>query len=341
MDAVFARADYVSLHMPSTPQTRQLVNAERLRKARRGIRIINTARGDLIDEKALADAIEEGHVGGAGLDVFTKEPTVDHRLQMLPQVIASPHIAASTREGQELVGVETAAALRDFLKDGVIRNAVNFPSLPAEEFKKLQPFVTLGERLGTFIAQMNDHRAKSVSVRYYGELVSSRTEMIANAVLAGFFKPILSTGVTLVNARTVASGRGIEVVESRSTRPRDYTSLISVKLEAAEGERRVEGAVFERSTPRLVMVDGVAVEAPLEGTMIVLCNTDQPGVIGDVGTILGRHGVNIANFALGRDGDRAVGVVIVDEPPDAPVPEVVLEELRQVKAIREARIVRV
>ncbi len=341
MDAVFERADYVSLHMPSTPQTRQLVNAERLRRTRRGIRIINTARGDLIDEQALADAIEEGQVGGAGLDVFTKEPTVDHRLQMLPQVIASPHIAASTREGQELVGVETAAALRDFLKDGVIRNAVNFPSLPAEEFKKLQPFVTLGERLGTFIAQMNDYRPKSVGVRYYGELVSSRTEMIANAVLTGLFKPILSSGVTLVNARTVASDRGIEVVESRSTRPRDYTSLISVKLDATEGERRVEGAVFERSTPRLVMVDGVAVEAPLEGTMIVLCNTDQPGVIGDVGTILGRHGVNIANFALGRDGDRAVGVVIVDEPADTPVPDVVLDELRQVKAIREARIVRI
>jgi D-3-phosphoglycerate dehydrogenase len=187
---------------------------------------------------------------------------------------------------------------------------------------------------------MNDHRATSVGVRYYGELAGSRTDMIVNAVLTGMFKPIVS-GVTLVNARTVAAERGIEVVESRSTRPRDYTSLISVKLHAAEGDRWVEGAVFERSAPRLVRVDGVAVEAPLEGTMIVLCNTDQPGVIGDVGTILGRHGVNIANFALGRDGDRAVGVVIVDETPAEPVPEIVLDELRKVKAIREARIVRV
>jgi D-3-phosphoglycerate dehydrogenase len=340
MDDLFARADYVSLHMPSTAQTRQLVNADRLARAKKGIRIINTARGDLIDEKALADAIEAGHVAGAALDVFTKEPTIDHRLQMLPQVIATPHIAASTREGQELVGVETAAALRDFLKDGIIRNAVNFPSVSAEEFKRLQPFLTLGERLGTFITQMNDHRATSVGVRYYGELADSRTDMIVNAVLTGMFKPIVS-GVTLVNARTVAAERGIEVVESRSTRPRDYTSLISVKLHASEGDRWVEGAVFERSAPRLVRVDGVAVEAPLEGTMIVLCNTDQPGVIGDVGTILGRHGVNIANFALGRDGDRAVGVVIVDETPAEPVPEVVLEELRKVKAIREARIVRV
>ena len=148
LDDLFARADYLSLHMPSTPQTRNLVNAERLARAKKGLRIINTARGDLIDEQALADAIESGQVGGAGLDVFEKEPTVDHRLQMLPQVVATPHIAASTREGQELVGVETAAALRDFLKDGLIRNAVNFPSVSAEEFKRLQPFVELGRTTG-------------------------------------------------------------------------------------------------------------------------------------------------------------------------------------------------
>ena len=341
MDELFSRADYISLHMPSTPQTKQLINAERLRKAKKGVRIINTARGDLIDEAALADAIESGQAGGAGLDVFTREPTVDHRLQMLPQVIATPHIAASTREGQELVGAETAAALRDFLKDGLIRNAVNFPSVPPEEYKKLQPFVMLAERLGTFIGQMSDGRARTLSVRYYGELAHSRTDMLLSAVLTGLFKPILSSGITLVNARTVAAERGIEVVESRSTRSRDYTSLLSVKLQATEGERRVEGAVFERSVPRLVLLDGVAVEAPLEGTMIVTCNNDQPGVIGKVGTILGRHGVNIATFALGREGDRAVGVVIVDEPEDRPVPEVVIEELRQVEAIREARIVRV
>jgi D-3-phosphoglycerate dehydrogenase len=339
MDDLFARADYVSLHMPSTPQTKNLLNADRLARAKKGIRIVNTARGDLVDEKALADAIESGHVAGAAVDVFDKEPTVDHRLQMLPQVIATPHIAASTREGQELVGVETAAALRDFLKDGVIRNAVNFPSVSPEEFKRLQPFVVLGERLGTFIAQMNDHRATSVGIRYYGELAGTRNDMIVSAVLAGLFRPILSNSVTIVNARKVAAERGLEVVESRSDRPRNYTSLIRVKLETTGGDRRVEGAVFHGASPRLVRVDGVDVEAPLEGTMIVICNADQPGVIGEVGTILGRHGVNIANFALGRDGDRAVGVVIIDET--SPIPMAVLDELRKVKAIREARIVRV
>ena len=339
LDDLFARADYVSLHMPSNEKTRNIVNAERLARARKGLRIINTARGDLIDEKALADAIEAGQVGGAALDVFEQEPTVDHRLQMLPQVIATPHIAASTREGQELVGVETAAALRDFLRDGIIRNAVNFPSVSAEEFNRLRPYVELGERLGAFVAQMNDGRADTLGVRYYGELAEGRTDMIANAVLVGLFKPILSTGITPVNARSVAAERGIEVIESRSTRPRNYTNLISVKLHTADGERWVEGAVFERTLPRLVLIDGVGVEAPLEGTMIVIRNNDQPGVIGEIGTILGRHGVNIANFALGREGSRAIGVVIVDET--SPIPDVVLDDLRKVKAIREARIVRV
>ena len=339
LDELFSRADYVSLHMPSTVQTRRLINAERLARAKRGIRIINTARGDLVDEQALADAIQSGQVGGAALDVFEKEPTADHQLQMLPQVVATPHVAASTREAQELVGAETASALRDFLRDGVIRNAVNFPSVSPEEFKRLQPFVVLAERLGTFVAQMNDGRIREVSVRYYGELTKSPNSLIVNAVLSGLLKPILSSGVTLVNAKSLATERGIEVSESQSTRVRNYTSLISVKLLSSEGERWVEGAVFERSSPRLVMLDGIGVEAPLEGTMIVMQNADRPGVIGSVGTILGRHGVNIANFALGRDRDRAIGVVIVDE--HEPIPEDVLKELRRVQEIREARLVRV
>jgi D-3-phosphoglycerate dehydrogenase len=338
LDDLFSRADYVSLHMPSTDRTRRLVNAERLAKAKKGIRIVNTARGDLVDEAALADAIESGHVAGAALDVFEKEPTVDHRLQMLPQVVATPHIAASTREGQELVGAETAAALRDFLKDGVIRNAVNFPSLSPEEFKRLHPFARLGERLGTFVAQMNDDRIREVSLRYYGELAQSRTGVIVNGVLAGLFKPVLSTGVTVVNARSVAAEHGIEIVESRSTRPRNYTSLISIRIRTAQGERWVEGAVFEKGSPRLVTVDGISVEAPLEGTMIVVSNRDQPGVIGEIGTILGKHGVNIGNFALGRNSGHAIGVVIVDEA--APISEAVIDELRRVEAIQSARLVR-
>ena len=325
--------------MPSNDKTRHIVNAERLAQARKGIRIINTARGDLIDEAALADALEAGHVAGAALDVFHKEPPPDPRLQSLPQVVATPHIAASTKEGQEQVGVETAAALRDFLRDGVIRNAVNFPSVSAEEFGRLRPFVELGERLGAFLAQMNDDRAHTLSVRYYGGLAEGRNDVIVNAVLVGVFTPILSSGVTLVNARSVAADRGIEIVESRSSRTRNYTNLLSVKLHTSEGEHWVEGAVFERTSPRLVQLNGIGVEAPLDGTMIVIRNNDQPGVIGEVGTLLGRHNVNIANFALGRDGAKAVGVVIVDET--SPIPESVLDDLRKVAAIEDARVVRV
>ena len=339
LDDVFARADYVSLHMPSNDKTRHIVNAERLARAKKGFGSSTLPAAISIDEQALADAIESGHVGGAALDVFDTEPTVDHRLQKLPQVVATPHIAASTREGQELVGVETSAALRDFLRDGIIRNAVNFPSVSAEEFSRLRPFIELGERLGAFLAQMNEGHAHGLGVRYYGELAQGRNDMILNSVLVGLFRPILSSGVTLVNARSVADERAIEIVESRSSRARNYTSLLSVKLHTSEGECWVEGAVFEKTSPRVVLVDGVAVEAPLEGTMIVVTNNDQPGVIGDVGTILGRHGLNIANFALGRDGSRAVGVVNVDET--SPIPDEVLADIRQVKAIREARIIRV
>ncbi len=339
LDDLFARSDYLSLHMPSTQHTKNLINAQRLSSAKKGIRIINTARGDLVDEKALANAIEAGHVGGAALDVFEIEPPPDPRLQQLPQVIATPHIAASTREGQELVGMETAAALRDFLRDGIIRNAVNFPSVSAEEFSRLQPFLVLAERLGAFLAQMTDARTEAIGVRYYGELAESKNELIVSSVLVGLFKPILSSGVSAVNARAVAADRGIEIIESRSSRPRNFTRLLSVKLHTSEGERWVEGAIFDRTTPRLVLVDGIAVEAPLEGTMVVVCNTDQPGVIGEVGTIMGRHGVNIASFALGRNGDRAVGVVNVDETE--PLADAVLDEIRRIKAVREARIIRV
>jgi D-3-phosphoglycerate dehydrogenase len=180
---------------------------------------------------------------------------------------------------------------------------------------------------------------KTLGVRYYGDLAVGRNDMIVNAVLVGLFKPMLSSGVTPVNARTVAAERGIEVIESRSTRSRNYTSLLSVKLHTTDGELWAEGAVFERTSPRLVLLDGIAVEAPLEGTMIVIRNTDQPGVIGDIGTILGRHRVNIANFALGRQGDSAVGVVIVDETSE--IPQTVLDEIRKVKGVREVRIVRV
>ena len=339
-DDLCARADFLSLHMPSTPETRHIFNADRLARCKKGIRIINTARGDLIDEQALAAAIQSGHVGGAALDVFQQEPTSDHTLQQLPQVVATPHIAASTREGQELVGVETATALRDFLKSGIIRNAVNFPSVPADEFQRLQPYIALARQLGNLLGQMGDARIEGVSVRYYGELARASNPLIVSAVLVGLFRAILSESVTAVNARSVAAARGIEIEESQSSRKRSYASLISIKLHTSAGERWVEGTVV-RGQPRLIELNGVDIEAPLEGTMLLMMNNDQPGVIGAVGTILGRHDINIANFALGRTDTGAVGVVNVDDPAGTGFSRDVLEEIRRVSPVRAAWAVRV
>ena len=335
------RADFLSLHMPSTPQTRHIFNAERLARCKTGIRIINTARGDLIDEPALAAAIQSGQIGGAALDVYEQEPTTDQTLQSLPQVVASPHIAASTREGQELVGVETATALRDFLKSGVIRNAVNFPSLPADEFQRLQPYAELAERLGLLLAQMGDARIEGVGVRYYGELSRGSNPLVLSAVLVGLFRAILSETVTPVNAKAIAASRGIEITESQSSRKRAYSSLISVKFHTSAGDRWVEGTVV-RSEPRLVQLNGVNVEAPLEGTMLLMMNNDQPGVIGAVGTTLGRHHINIASFALGRTtAGGAVGVVNVDDPTGSGVSKQVVEEIRSAPGVNQVWVARV
>ena len=342
VDDVCARADYLTLHVPATGETRHLLDARRLALCKKGIRIVNTARGELIDEAALADAIERGHVGGAGLDVFEQEPPANGRLTTLPQVVATPHIAASTIEAQELVGTETALNVRDFLRDGVIRNAVNFPALPAEEYALARPWMQLAGRLGSLVAQLATGRTHAVGIRYYGPLVSARSEMLASAVVAGLLKPLLSSAVTIVNARSVAVQRGIEIIETRSSRPRDFTNLLSVKLHTSDGERWVEGTVFEPGSPRLAAVDGVEIEAPLEGTLIVLTNNDQPGVIGEVGTILGRHGLNIANFALGRGPSGAVGLVKIDEPSDdGGSLQRAVEEIRSANAIRTAALVRV
>jgi D-3-phosphoglycerate dehydrogenase len=348
LDELCARADYISLHLPSLPSTRHVFNAERFALCKKGVRIINTARGELIDEQALADAIESGQVGGAGLDVFDVEPPKDWRLATLPQVVATPHIAASTREAQEQVGAETASALRDFLKEGIIRNAVNFPSVSMEAYKRLKPFLTLARHLGLVVAQMGEAaRINAVGVRYYGELAGDSNQLLGSAALEGVLSAILSSGgVSSINARTLAAERGIELIESRSSRSRNYTSLISVKLHTSEGDRWVEGTAFENGSLRIVLIDGVVVESPLEGTLLIIKNNDQPGVIGDVGSLLGRHRVNIASFALGRDhtcADCAIGIVRVDEHADVGqgiVTNDVLKEIRATPNIREAWRVR-
>lgn len=339
LDDLCAEADYLTLHIPVTPETRHVIGRERLARCKPGVRIVNTARGELIDPEALAEALESGAVGGAALDVFEQEPPTDWKLPSLPRVVATPHIAASTVEAQELVGTETAAAVRDFLLNGTITNAVNFPSVRGEDAARLRPFMVLAERMGMLLSQVGTGRTQALGVRYYGSLLSTHGSLIANAAVAGALRPILSTSVTVVNARGVAAQRGIEIIESRSSRPRNYANLLSLKLHTDEGERWVEGTVFEPGSPRLTQIDGVDIEAPLEGTLLVIHNDDQPGVIGEVGTILGRHGLNIASFSLGRGEGGAFGFVSLDVSPEQDL-TAAIEELRKVSAIRKVSLVR-
>ena len=346
LDELCAQADFVTLHVPSTSTTRHMFDAARFARCKAGMQLINTARGDLIHEPALVEAIESGRIGGAGLDVFQVEPPADSRLASLPQVIATPHIAGSTEEAQELVGLETTGAVRDFLRHGIVRNAVNFPSIAPEDLRRIQPFVTLAERLGSFLGQISGGRTDAVGIRYYGDLATGSSELLVGATLVGLFKTVLSSTITPINARAIAAERGLEVTESRSTRPRDFTSLLSVKLHTTTGERWVEGTLFHQGSPRLVLLDGVELEAPLEGMLIVIRNNDQPGVIGEVGTILGRHGINIATFALGRGSAGAVAVVKVDQGAlnssgrhEHEIGEAVLAEIRAVPAVQEVGLV--
>jgi D-3-phosphoglycerate dehydrogenase / 2-oxoglutarate reductase len=341
LDELCSRSDYISLHLPSTPETRHLFDRARIAGCKPGVRLVNTARGELIDASALADAIESGHVAGAAVDVFETEPPSDWRLARLPQVVATPHIAASTVEAQEQVGIETAIAVRDYLRDGAIRNAVNFAAGPGDDAARVQPFVRLAERMGAFLSQSGGGRTHAIGIRYYGPLASAHADLLASAAVAGLLRPMLSSAVTVVNARQVAAGRGIEIIESRSSRPRDFVNMLSLKLHTTEGERWIEGAVFEPGHPRLTLLDGVEVEAPLNGLLLVVRNEDQPGVIGEIGTILGRHALNIASFALGRGPNGAVGVVHLDrELAGEDGMGAALDELRALPAIRDARIVR-
>src|SRR3989454_4189328 len=282
LDAMCAAADYITLHLPSTADTKRLFNDERFARCKPGVRLINTARGELVDERALRHAIESGNVAGAALDVFEQEPPSDWSLAQLPQVIATPHIAASTEEAQELVGIETAATVRDFLRDGIVRNAVNFPSVHPDELQRLQPWIRLADHLGALVSPMGTARIEALGVRYYGALVESRgVDVLAASAAAGVLRPILSSGVSIVNARAAAKARGIDIVESRSSRPRHFTSLVSIKLTTDSGERWVEGTVFEPNSPRLVSVPGVGGGAPPGGTMVNIAHDGQPGVIGE------------------------------------------------------------
>lgn len=333
-----ANSDIITLHVPLLEQTREIINSYSIGCMKDGVIIINTARGELINEKDLVEALEVGKVASAALDVLTQEPpTTENSLLKHPNVIVTPHIAASTVEAQEVIGIELAEQVKTFLRNGFVRNAVNFPSISIEENRKLGPFISLGEKLGSFISQISSGRMYEIGIRYYGETSNVNTRLIANAIIVGILKPILLEEVNMINATKVLEQRGIDLIESRSSRQRSYSNLISVLLKSDLSEQWVEGTIFSKDNIRLTSADGIDIEAPLTGTILFVRNNDTPGVIGQIGTLLGSHNINIANFALGRTehDHHAVAIVNVDNP----INKELLNKIRNCTSVLFARIV--
>jgi D-3-phosphoglycerate dehydrogenase len=344
LDRLLGQADYVSLHAALSPATEKMINAATLAKMKRGARLINTARGELVDEAALAAALRSGHLAGAALDVFAVEPPRDSPLLGLESVVATPHVAGSTEEAQEEVGCQIAQQVRDFLAEGALRNAVNLPTLSAEQYRRLRPYLELAGRLGSLVAQAASGRVGRVRISYAGEPAELGTHVLRNAVLAGVLNTALEEKANLVNAAAVAAARGLVVEERTRRRERGFPDTLEVGVAAenahAARELAAEATVLHGTSPRILSLDGIELEAPLEGTLLLLRNRDVPGVIGQVGTALGGLGINIATFALGRReavrGAEAIALVRLD----GDVPEAALDAIRRIPAITEARLIR-
>ncbi|NYF91307.1 phosphoglycerate dehydrogenase [Tunturiibacter empetritectus] len=356
IDEIFKTSDYLTLHVGLTTQTEGLINATSIKIMKKGIRIINCARGELIVEQALADAIKSGHVGGAALDVFHQEPLKESPFYDLDNVLLSPHIAGATDEAQEAIGIQLAMQVRDYLKLGVVQNAVNLPSLSHEEYKEIAPYIEMAERLGQFLSHATPGNLENIQITYTGRIASGKTDLIRNAALAGIFSGT-DGGSTAnrINAAAIAAERGIRIQEDK----KEFTiggagSVLKIVLHssgAATGEKAGDASasatVLHGTSPRLLTYDGIDIEAPLHGTLVAIRNHDVPGVVGRIGTILGEHSVNIANFALGRAHStqshcvpqgQALAVVQIDVPKAASATAAV-EALRKVEAIASVRLI--
>jgi D-3-phosphoglycerate dehydrogenase len=320
LDQLLARADFITLHTPLTDQTRGILSREAFAKTKRGVRIINCARGGLIDEAALKDALDSGQVAGAALDVFENEPATASPLFGTRGFISTPHLGASTTEAQVNVAIQVAEQMSDFLLLGGVSNAINMPSLSAEEAPRLKPYMALAEKLGRLAGQVLGQEVRGVSIEVEGAAAQLNQKPITGAVLAGLMGTYSQT-VNMVNAPVLAKERGLDVKEVRHEREGDYHTLVRVTASTSAGERCVAGTLFGNSAPRLVDIFGVAVEADLAGHMLYIVNNDAPGFIGKLGTALGEAGINIATFNLGRRaaGGEAVALVAVDDPVTPPV----------------------
>ena len=337
---LYAESDYITLHVALTPETDHMLNGEAFAKMKPGVRIVNCARGELVDPQALQKAIEAGHVAGAALDVFEKEPPGEDPLFQLENLLATPHIAGSTEEAQEIVGVRIVEQVVEYLKSGVALNAVNMPALTAEQYRALGPFVNLAERLGLFLSHIAEGNAHTIRFEYSGRLADNNTQLLRNAGLAGVLGRSMEYRANVVNAMQMATQRGFRVVEQREP-GQAHMDSIRMELESEAGSFSAVGAVV-LDKPRLLQVEEISVEAPLDGNLMYAKNQDVPGVIGYLGTVLGENGVNIANFALGRQeaspnraGAPLTAISIVET--DQPVPDNVVAQLFENKAVKFVR----
>jgi D-3-phosphoglycerate dehydrogenase / 2-oxoglutarate reductase len=337
LDDLLTSADFISLHTPLTAETRHILDEERLRKTRRGVRIINCARGGLIDEAALVEALQDGHVAGAALDVFEVEPLrSDSPLRSAPNIVLTPHLGASTVEAQESVGIEIAQSIRAALLEGTIRNAVNMPNLDAKTLAIIGPHLRFGEKLGRFLSQIAPKRADSLNINYSGKVNEADTTAITRAVLKGFLQIAGGKEINEVNAPAFAETLGLKVTESRLSAPGDYTDMLELSA-VAEGKTVSVGGAFFGATPRIVSINSRPVEARPHGVLLVLENTDRPGMVGRIGTLLGDHGVNIATMSLSRNqaGGTALTVLNLDTAPDAAL----LDQIRASQDIQSAQVI--
>ena len=344
IDEIFKRSDYLTLHVGLTSQTEGMINATSIKIMKPGIRIVNCARGELIVDEALAEALRSGHVAGAALDVFRNEPLKESPYFGLETVLLSPHIAGSTNEAQEAIGIQLAEQVRDYLKLGVVQNAVNLPSLSHEEYVKIAPYIDMAERLGLFLSHAAPGNLECIQITYAGRIAQGKTELIRNAAICGVFAN--SEAVNRINAAAIAQERGIRIQEEK----KEFTtggagSTLKIVLHSSEGDASASATVLHGNSPRLLTYDGIDIEAPLNGTLVTIRNHDVPGVVGRIGTILGEHSLNIANFALGRSTrsqrvpqGQALAVVQIDVQ-NAGEATPAIEALRKVEAIASVRLV--
>ena len=332
LEAIWERADYITVHTPMTAETEGLIGARQIAKMKPGVRIINCARGGIVDEDALADALEAGKVAGAAIDVYPEEPPANRRLIDLPQVVATPHLGASTEEAQINVATDAARQLADVLMGRGVRFALNLPAIDAQEAKILDPYSNLAEKMGSLLRQLAEGQLKSVHVSYTGELAQANVAPVTRSLTAGLLKPVLEENVNLVNAPVLAEERGISITESRSSASGDFTTTVRVEMTTDRAALSVEGTLFGKSDPRIVNINGYHVEVIPRGDMLVIINRDRPGLIGDIGRIVGRSGVNISSMTFGRKeaGGDAMTVLNLDARPA----DSLLDEVRQAKNVQ-------